>query len=91
MYQVKFSQRAEKEIKKLPKPIAKKIVESISLLATNPFAEVLRFKKLRTQANLYRIRVGDYRVIYEIKGDLLLVIVVRIGHRKDVYRYLLDA
>ena len=43
-------------------------------------------KKLSGADDLYRIRVGDYRVVYQIRDDRLIVLVVRIGHRKDVYR-----
>jgi mRNA interferase RelE/StbE len=42
-------------------------------------------KKLRV-INAYRIRIGDYRIIYEIKDDILIVVVLKIGHRKDIYR-----
>ena len=88
MYTVQLSHRATRELKKLRKEVAKRIIESLELLAVNPYAEVLNFKKLKTNASLFRIRIGDYRVIYEIKADLLIVLVVRVGHRKDVYEYL---
>ena len=88
MYTVQLSNRATKELKKVRKEVAKRIIESLELLAVNPYAEVLNFKKLKTNASLFRIRIGDYRVIYEIKADLLIVLVVRVGHRKDVYDYL---
>lgn len=88
MYTVQLSHRATKELKKVRKEVAKRIIESLELLAVNPYAEVLNFKKLKTNASLFRIRIGDYRVIYEIKADLLIVLVVRVGHRKDVYDYL---
>lgn len=88
MYKVKLSNRAIKDLKKIRKEVSKKIIESLELLSINPFAEVLNTKKLRVNGNLYRIRIGDYRVIYEIKSDLLIILVVRIGHRKDVYEYL---
>jgi len=88
VYTVQLSHRATKELKKVRKEVAKRIIESLELIAVNPYAEVLNFKKLKTNASLYRIRIGDYRVIYEIKADLLIVLVVRVGHRKDVYDYL---
>ncbi len=88
MYTVQLSNRATKELKKVRKEVAKRIIESLELLAVNPYAEVLNFKKLKTNASLFRIRIGDYRVIYEIKADLLIVLVVRVGLRKDVYDYL---
>jgi mRNA interferase RelE/StbE len=88
VYTVQLSNRATKELKKVRKEVAKRIIESLELLAVNPYAEVLNFKKLKTNASLFRIRIGDYRVIYEIKADLLIVLVVRVGLRKDVYDYL---
>lgn len=43
-------------------------------------------KKLVAEENLYRIRVGDYRIIYQIQDKILLILVIKIGHRKDIYR-----
>ena len=53
-------------------------------LAANPRPKGV--KKLSGPDDLYRIRVGDYRIVYQIHDDRLIVLVVRIGHRKDVYR-----
>ncbi len=53
-------------------------------LAANPRPKGV--KKLTGLDNLYRIRAGDYRIVYQIRDDRLIVLVVRIGHRKDVYR-----
>ena len=55
-----------------------------SYLADNPRPRGV--EKLEGRENRYRIRVGDYRVIYEIHDEVLLVLVVRIGHRREVYR-----
>lgn len=88
MYSVKFTKRALKELNQLPKDARNSVIESLELLQVNPYAEILQVKKLRGQRNLYRIRIGNYRVIYEIYGGMLVIIVVRIGHRKDVYEYL---
>ena len=88
MYIVKFTSRAAKDFDKLSKAVQSKILDSIELLRINPFAEILQFKKLRGGQNLYRIRVGNYRILYEVKGELLLIVIVRLGYRKDVYRYL---
>jgi len=88
MYKVKLTASAAKELRRLATPIRQKIIESLDLLRINPFAEILQFRKLKTRGDLYRIRVGDYRVVYSIHADVLLIKVVRVGHRKDVYRYL---
>jgi mRNA interferase RelE/StbE len=43
-------------------------------------------KKIEGEDEIYRVRVGDYRILYQIKGKILLVLIVRIGHRRDIYR-----
>jgi mRNA interferase RelE/StbE len=88
LYTVKFTKRALKDLAGLDKATHNKILESLPLLEVNPFAEILQFKKLRGQKSLYRIRIGNYRVVYEVRGAELIIVVIRIGHRKDVYRYL---
>lgn len=88
MYRVKLSSRAVKDLNKLSQETRERIIGSLEILKLNPFAEIIQFKKLKGRSNLYRIRIGNYRVIYEVQGDILVIIVVRIGHRKDVYNYL---
>ncbi len=56
----------------------------IDSLAENPRPQGI--KKLSTEVDMYRLRVGDYRIIYQIREKSLLVLIVRIGHRSDVYR-----
>ncbi|MBK6848809.1 MAG: type II toxin-antitoxin system RelE/ParE family toxin [Proteobacteria bacterium] len=86
-YKVAFQRSAFKEYQALPKPIRARVDEVLSVLSINPLSEVLKFKKLRGKDNHYRVRIGDYRVIYAVQGDVLLVRVIRIGNRKDVYRH----
>ncbi|MEM8777739.1 MAG: type II toxin-antitoxin system RelE/ParE family toxin [Cyanobacteria bacterium P01_G01_bin.49] len=83
-YQVKFSRSARKQFRKLSLDIQKRIQAKIDELAIEPRSN--RVKKLRGEDNLYRIRVGDYRVVYEIEDDVLLIIVIRVKHRSEVYR-----
>lgn len=85
-YLVKFTSSARKEFEKISGPIQDKVVDAIEVISINPFSELIRIKKLKGAASLYRIRVGEYRVVYEVKKDLLIIIVIKIGHRKDVYR-----
>jgi len=83
-YQVTFSPRARREIQSLPRAAQVRIAPRIAALA-----DELRppgVKKLSGEAELYRIRVGDYRVIYAIEDVELVVLVVMVGDRKDVYR-----
>jgi mRNA interferase RelE/StbE len=58
---------------------------ALTFLSQNPFSEVLQVKKLRGEENLYRIRLGDYRLVYEVRRKEILVLVIKIGHRSDVY------
>jgi len=75
---------AEKQIKKLPTIINSKIITAISNLAKDP--RPAGYKKLKG-INAYRIRIGNYRVIYEIHDDRLTVIVIAAGNRKDIYKW----
>lgn len=83
-YRIEISSTAEKALKKIPKKDLIKIVESIQILAINPFPEGCR--KLAGEEGTYRIRQGDFRIIYEVEGTKLKVLVLKIGHRKDIYR-----
>ncbi|TAH35684.1 type II toxin-antitoxin system RelE/ParE family toxin [Candidatus Saccharibacteria bacterium] len=83
-YEIKLSRLAVKTLKKLPSHISARIFQKIELLADDP--RPAGVKKLTGYASFYRIRVGDYRVIYDIHDGRLTVLVVEVGHRKDIYR-----
>ena len=82
-YSIEFVPSARKALRKLPLPIRKRIQVAIDELAENPFPPGV--KKLHGEGG-YRIRVGDYRVIYDVEHGRLIVLVIRIGHRREVYR-----
>ncbi len=82
-YQVEISSRAAKQLKKLPPDIQDRINEKILELAENPRPNGV--VKLEND-DKYRIRVGNYRILYEIQDDLLIIKVVKVGHRREVYR-----
>jgi mRNA interferase RelE/StbE len=82
MYSIDFSRKAQKKLDKLSDVIANPILSAIGDLAENPRPK--GYKKLKGRPG-YRIRVGDYRVIYEIFNEILLIDVVDLGHRKDIY------
>ncbi len=86
VYKVEFVKSAQKEFDHLPRRVQDKIIEALSLLSQNPYSELLRFKKIKGAGSLYRIRISDYRVVYEIRNFQLIIIVIKIGHRKDIYR-----
>ena len=81
-FEIRFLPSVRKDLRGIPKPTVKRILEAIDRLGTNPRPP--ECKKLTGRA-LFRIRIGVYRVIYEIRGDELVVIVVKVGHRRDVY------
>lgn len=70
----------------MEKDISKRILNSLEKLRINPFEHPHTKKMKGTEGNIYRLRVGEYRVIYEIKNDQLIIYVVRVGPRGDVYK-----
>jgi mRNA interferase RelE/StbE len=85
-YKVEFVKSARKEFDRLDTKLKVKTAEALRLLAQNPFSELLKVKKLKGANNLYRIRLGDYRIVYEIRNEQLIVLVIKVGHRREIYR-----
>ena len=84
-YIIKFTEEAKKKIKKLDPPIKLVIKKAIESLAENPN----RGKPLSHElAGLYSLRISDYRIIYRIKGEVLVIIVITVGHRREIYKKL---
>jgi len=83
-YTIDVSRPAEKQIRALDPRVRARIVKTIDALAGNPRPYGCR--KMHGHENLYRARTGDWRVVYEIRDNVLLVLVVAIGHRRDIYR-----
>ncbi len=83
-YSVDFSKAARKQLKKLPSDVQERILFKINELAIEPRPNGV--KKLQGEENSYRIRVGDYRVVYDIFDDVLLITVIRVKHRNQAYR-----
>ncbi|MBX2899056.1 MAG: type II toxin-antitoxin system RelE/ParE family toxin [Cyclobacteriaceae bacterium] len=81
-YQVTLKKRAIKTLEKINEPYYSSIKEAIYNLANNPRPQ--GYKKLKGRDG-YRIRVADYRIIYDIFDTILIVDVVDLGHRKDIY------
>ena len=84
MYTIEFSPQAKRDLNKLPNNILKSIWSRIQGLKSNP--RPFGVKNLLGQENIYRIRQGDYRILYQIKDKQVLVLVTHVAHRKDVYR-----
>ena len=87
-FNVVFLKSAAKEFRHLPGSVRDKVLEAVALLAINPYSELLPVKKLRGMDNLLRLRVGDYRIIYQVERQVVKIIIIKIGHRRDVYRLL---
>ena len=86
MYKLKFLGKALEDLEIINKAQQRIIKEKLLILAKNP--EVLKnnIKKLKgTKEDFYRLRTGNYRVIFKKEKELLLIIIIRIGHRKEVY------
>jgi mRNA interferase RelE/StbE len=83
-YSVYLSPGAERDLGALDKPAQRRVVARIEALASNP--RPTGVTKLQGEANAWRIRVGDYRVLYTIEDGRLVVLVIKIGHRREVYR-----
>ncbi len=81
-YKIFISKTAQKALDKLPDSIAENLIKEIALLGDNP--RPFGYKKLRGR-NGFRIRKGNYRIIYEITDRILTVDVIAIGDRKDIY------
>jgi mRNA interferase RelE/StbE len=82
-YQVILPKSVQKELDRLPDEVVDRILDALSGLKAQPRPSGC--KKLRGE-DAWRIRVGDYRVIYEIHDKVSQLIVITIGHRRDVYR-----
>ncbi|MFI5144254.1 MAG: type II toxin-antitoxin system RelE/ParE family toxin [Ignavibacteria bacterium] len=85
MYQIEIVKSAIKTLKSIPPSQREKIAKSINDLAFNPRPPGC--KKLKGYEK-YRIKISDYRVIYEIEDTVLIILIIKIGHRKDIYRNL---
>ena len=83
-YNILISFSAEKSLRKIPKNQRNKIIRLIQTLAFNPLPQGVR--KLIGERHTYRVRQGNYRVIYELKNRQIIVLVLKIGHRKNISR-----
>jgi mRNA interferase RelE/StbE len=83
-YSIEWKSASAKELRKLPKPVIARVVAAVEALAGDPRPDGVR--KLAGSENTYRIRVGEYRVVYNIFDRRLVVEVVRVRDRKDVYK-----
>ena len=83
-YQIEFTASAGRALSKFGKTLQFRITAKIDALANQPRPPGV--EKLHGRRDRYRLRVGDYRIIYEIQDCILLVLIVDIGHRREIYR-----
>lgn len=81
-WRIELGRRAENELAALPDAVMCRIIDKLDLLAAHPFPRGV--KKL--EGGGYRIRVGDYRVLYDVRSADRTVVISAVGHRRDVYR-----
>lgn len=82
IYRIELRPAALKALRSIPTPHTNRLRGAIALLATNPRPPGA--KKLRSR-DAYRVRVGDYRIIYTVEDDVLLIVVLALGHRQGIY------
>jgi len=80
-YQIIWSESAAKQLKRLNRTVARHIYRKVEELSTDPYRNV---KKLVSERG-FRVRVGDYRVIFDIDGDRLRILILKVGHRSKIY------
>lgn len=81
---VEFDNRAIRDLDGLPSKVRSRILDALDRLAADPF-QASNVKAL-AGAPVFRLRVGDYRVVYMLRRERLVVFVVRVGHRREIYR-----
>ncbi|MGB9498320.1 MAG: type II toxin-antitoxin system RelE family toxin [Dissulfuribacterales bacterium] len=85
-YRVKVKKSAAKVIKNIPKADRKRIVNKIDSLTKNlPNPDTT---KMKGNNPFHKVRIGNYRIVYEIQDEVIVILIVKIGHRKDIYRNL---
>ena len=85
MYKITYTTQAAKALLKMPRNIAQLIREKMEQVAVDPFAAISNAKKLQGRSG-YRLRIGDWRVIYEINKNEVVIIVMKIAPRGEVYK-----
>ncbi|TAN71264.1 MAG: type II toxin-antitoxin system RelE/ParE family toxin [Methylobacter sp.] len=83
-YSIEFKKSAKKSLLDLPKPVIQSVSQLIDSLSENPYPDGC--KKLFGFENSYRVRKGDYRIVYSVFNDRLIIQILKVGHRKDIYR-----
>ncbi len=86
MFKIFFKASVQKDIRRIPDVVLERIKKKILALTENPYPE--DSVKLQGQKTIYRVRVSNYRIVYDVEKEIRIITVIRIGHRKDVYESL---
>jgi mRNA interferase RelE/StbE len=86
LYQIEYTASARKELEQLDYTVFKKVKQAIDSLAENPFPQG-SLKLEVTKEKLYRIRKGDYRIIYAVNHNIITITILKIAHRSDAYKF----
>ncbi len=87
-YAFRWRERAVRQLRAIPQVAALTILQALTPLGDDPRRPDADIKKMAGYPDRYRLRVGDYRVIYEIADEQLIILVVGVGHRREAYRAL---
>ncbi|MGV9644312.1 type II toxin-antitoxin system RelE family toxin [Streptomyces sp. NPDC004822] len=87
-YAFRFTTAAQRQLRAISRPDAMRILTALTALGDDPYSQDADVKKLTGPSGLYRLRVGGYRIAYQIDGGELVVLVVKVGDRRDVHRNL---
>ena len=87
-YAFRWRERAVRQLRAIPQPAALTILRALAPLGDDPRRQDADIRKITGYADRYRLRVGGYRVIYEVAGEQLIILVVGVGHRREAYRAL---
>ena len=85
MYKINFTKRAYKSLRRIPRDVVNRIRERLDQIIIDPYAQYANVTKLQNRLG-YRLRVGDWRVIYAVQEDELVTLVLKVGSRGDIYR-----
>ena len=83
-YEIEISRSAERQLRRLPRTDQVRIARTMQALANNPFPRGSR--KLSGYDDVFRVRTGRYRILYSVADRTLVIVVLKVGHRRDVYR-----
>ena len=85
-YAFRWRERAVRQLRAIPQPAALTILRALTPLGDDPRRPDAHVKKLAGYEDRYRLRVGDYRIIYEVMDGQLIILIVGVGHRREIYR-----